>query len=202
MGIDIFIPSKTYKIFLHDKNIELTPWQKAKLICRSHRSFEERWAGYRELIASDKTDDELRKALERIVSYEEAFVGTELKELSEAVYSLEVCVSEADYQCEEAGIYNSLDTAVKIGRRMGYDFIVKRHSVKPLTEDEIDCIASQFKKQGYCDDTIRQTFHYNSEGQLKKLDRMHGTAGCDRSGTIDAFEFSILEMKRKRGQLK
>ena len=62
-----FIPSETYRKFLRDNHITLTARQAAKLISRSRRPFEERWEGYRELIRSELTDDELRGKLQTIV---------------------------------------------------------------------------------------------------------------------------------------
>ena len=107
IDIETFIPSQTYKGFLRENQLELNACQKAKLIYISHKSFEDKWVGYRNLIATERTAPILWKMLEYIVDYEERFVKEELKEKTEMVHLLEVCNPENDFQWEEIGIYAS-----------------------------------------------------------------------------------------------
>lgn len=179
INIEKFIPSQTYKKFLQENQIELSACQKAKLIYISRTSLEDKWAGYRDLIASDKTDPSLQKALERIVDYEEKYVKEALNERPDAVYLLEMCDPEDDFRWEEMGIYSSIRAAERFGRKTGHGFTVRRHCVKPLTEEEMLRVEDAILKNGYPEETNEQSFYYGADGGLRNLDRMDNEGGSN-----------------------
>ena len=173
IDMEHFIPSETYKKFLKDKHINLTPRQAAKLINRSKCSFEERWMGFKELIRSELTDDELREKLQTIVDYEMAFVGCECAEHESAVYILEEYVPEDDYERNEIGAFASIRQAERLGWKTGNEFVITRHITEVLSEEKLSEFEDQLCQGGYID-TNHQAFYYNTEGKLWSIDRMYG----------------------------
>lgn len=173
INIETFIPSQSYKRFLREGQLKLSTRQKAKLIYISHNAFEDKWAAYRDLIASDQSESPLREILACIVDYEEKFVKAELGERLDKVYTLEVCDPENDFQWETIGIYASLRTAERIGRKTSHEFMIRRHCIRPLTEDEIICMEDKIAKDGYPEETDEQCLYYGADGRLRNLDRMY-----------------------------
>ncbi len=175
-----FIPSQTYKKFLQESQIELSARQQAKLICISRNSFDDKRAGYRALLASDQTEPVLRKVLACIVDYEAKFLEEELRERPDTVYLLEIRDSDDDFRWEEMGIYSSLRVAERFGRKTGQEFTIRRHCIKPLTEEELLRVEGEILKDGYPGETDEQTFYYGADGRLRNLDHMDNEGGPDK----------------------
>ena len=192
IDIETFIPSQTYKKFLRDSQIELNARQQAKLISISRNSFDDKWIGYRALIASDQTEPALRKALACIVDYEVNFVEEELREQPDTVYLLEACDPDDDFRWEEMGIYSSLRVAERFGRKIGQEFTIRRHCIKPLSEEEMLRAESKILEDGCTEETNGQTFYYGSDGRLRNLDHMDDEGETDDPEYVaysDALEY-------------
>lgn len=190
INIETFIPSRTYRKFLQDSQIELSASQKAKLIYISRNALEDKWAGYRDLIVSDLTAPVLRNMLECIVGYEEKFVEEELQERADAVYLLGACDPEDDFRWKEMGIYSSIRAAERFGRKTSHAFTIKRHCIKPLTEEEMVREEDKILKDGYPDETNEQTFYYGEDGRLSNLDHMDNEGGSDAT-RYDAYSDAV-----------
>ena len=184
-NVDEFIPSKTYRDFLHKNNIELTPRQIAKLIHQYGKTYESRWNAYQQLINDPRTDGDLLENLKKIIAYEKPFVEQELKEISAAVYVLEEYDPEDDYKKNEVGIFPSIRIAEKIGRSIGHEFLIKRHILKELSDEEIKEYAAEYLDNSVCD-TCEQEFHYDENGKLKQL-------YYTNKGDGDNKEYSLYE---------
>ncbi len=172
VSIEKFIPSQTYKKFLQDSQIELSASQQAKLISISRNSFDDKWTGYRALLSSYQTEPALRKALACIVDYEVSFVDNELQERPDTVYLLDVRDPDDDFRWEEMGIYSSFRAAERFGRKTGQEFTIRRHCIKPLTEEEMLRVEIKILEDGCPEDTNGQAFYYGADGELRNLDRM------------------------------
>lgn len=190
IDIETYIPSQTYIKFLRDSRIELNVSQMAKLLYISRNALEDKWAGYRALIASDKIEPVLRKTLECIIGYEEKFVEGELQERSDTVYILEALDPEDDFRWEEMGIYASLRAAERLGRKTGQEFTIRRHCVKPLIEEEVLRAEEKILKEGCPEETCEQIFYYGADGRLRNLDHMDNEGGSDNP-EYDAYSDAV-----------
>ena len=164
--------------------------QMTKLIYISHNPFADKWTGYRALIASCKTAPALREKLACIVDYEEKFVEVELKEQPNRVCLLEVRDLDDDFRWEEMGIYASLRVAERLGRKTGQEFTIRRHCVKPLTEEEMLRAEEKILKEGCPGETCEQIFYYGADGWLRNLDHMDNEGGSD-DPEYDAYSGAV-----------
>lgn len=168
LDIKEFIPSKTFKDYITENNIELTDRQKAKIICKSRTSMKKKWDGYLKLM--EESDNlELIDHLKNIICYEDMLMNSVYKQIDDAIYILttyDISNNGIDYEKEESGIYRSITSAENIGKKCKYGFDITRYIVSPLTNEEQSKLENEMESKGYINDNYDMDISYNSSGEI------------------------------------
>lgn len=174
LDIKEFIPSKTFKDYITENNIELNDRQKAKLIFRSQTSMKKKWDAYLKLM--EESDNlELVEHLKNIVCYEDMLMNNVYKQIDDVVYVLttyELSNNGYDYEDDEVGIYKSIISAENIGKKCKEKsgFKINMRIVVPLTDEEQSTIENEMETKGYINDGYDMYISYNSSGEITYID--------------------------------